>query len=226
VPEVLLRLFELVLASLSRNDCPACREPRPFQLAFCHACQAERGSAVSSSLGGLPVIALGPYRTPLDQAVRALKYDGAVELARPLGRELALRTREAAPSFDVVVPVPLHPARLVSRGYNHAALLGRELAKTLGVEFSARALERVRNTAAQARMRKAERKTNVAGVFVARASALPHGRRVALVDDVVTTGQTSLECCHALASAGFEPVAVLAIARAGGVVGPGVEPRS
>jgi ComF family protein len=111
-----------------------------------------------------------------------------------------------------VVPVPLHYARLVERGFNPAALLGRELSRRAGARFWPELLRRQRVTAQQSRLPARERRANVAGAFCANAT--PRGCNVVLVDDVVTTGSTVLACCRALYAAGVDRVTVVALAAA------------
>jgi ComF family protein len=115
----------------------------------------------------------------------------------------------------VVVPVPLHPARLAERGYNQSALLGAAAARELGAPLEARALVRTRPTAQQARLDQASRRENVAGAFAVRAGgAALRGRRVVLVDDVATTGATLEACRAALLEGGAASVTALCVARA------------
>jgi ComF family protein len=120
--------------------------------------------------------------------------------------------RGAGVAGDVVVPVPLHPARLAERGYNQAALLGAAAAAELGVPLLARGLARTRDTPQQARLDRAARRANVAGAFRARARL--RGKRVVLVDDVATTGSTLAACTRALLDAGAASVTALVVARA------------
>lgn len=114
---------------------------------------------------------------------------------------------------DVVIPVPLHPARLAARGYNQAALLGAAVAGELAVPLVARALSRTRATPPQARLDRAARLGNVAGAFRVRMPARVRGRRVLLIDDVSTTGATLAACAAALREAGAAEVTALVVAR-------------
>ena len=111
-----------------------------------------------------------------------------------------------------MVPVPLHYARLVERGFNPAALLGRELCRRAGARFSPELLQRQRVTAQQSRLPARERRANVAGAFHAESAV--RGSNIVLIDDVVTTGSTLLACCRALYAAGVDRVTVLALAAA------------
>ena len=123
--------------------------------------------------------------------------------------ERSLQDRE----FDLIVPVPLHPRRLLRRGFNQSLELARPLARRLGVPLDWAALRRSRQTTPQAGLARDQRLVNLRGAFAAQAARVA-GRRVLLVDDVATTGATLTECARALASAGAETAAVLVLARA------------
>jgi ComF family protein len=141
-----------------------------------------------------------------------LKYDGLTALAEPMARLMALDV--AATPVDVVVPVPLYPSRLRSRGYNQAAELARHMARAASLPCDPQALRRARNTAALAKtMHRDERRAIVAGAFGARPQRVD-GRRVLLVDDVVTTGATLDACASALLDAGAASVCCVTWARA------------
>jgi len=111
------------------------------------------------------------------------------------------------------VPVPLHPWRLFRRRYNQAALLGHGLARLSGVPCRPDALGRLRATTSQGRMGRRQRQRNVAGAFALDRPAAVEGRRVLLVDDVLTTGATIDECIRALLVGGAKGVDVLTLAR-------------
>ncbi|MBL8740576.1 MAG: hypothetical protein JNK04_05770, partial [Myxococcales bacterium] len=115
---------------------------------------------------------------------------------------------------DVVIPVPLHPLRLASRGYNQAALLAAPLARALGAPLSVRCLARRSFVAAQARLGRNERDANVKDAFVCPDPARVRDKHVVVVDDVVTTGSTFAACRAALLAAGACQVTLVALARA------------
>ena len=150
------------------------------------------------------------------RAIRRLKFHGRPDLATPLARLWA-----RPPTVDVVVPVPLHPRRLRSRGFNQAAVLALALRARLRltdeqgrqVAVSTAALARIRDTPPQTSLGPVERSRNLHGAFVADARQVAR-RRILLVDDVLTTGATVGSCARALYAAGAADVVALTLARA------------
>jgi ComF family protein len=116
---------------------------------------------------------------------------------------------------DLLVPVPLHRWRLFARRFNQSALLAHALSRRTGKPWSASALVRLRATAAQATLPAAERRRNVRGAFAVskRARPLIEGRRLLLIDDVMTTGSTVNACAETLLKEGANAVDVLTLAR-------------
>jgi ComF family protein len=150
--------------------------------------------------------------------VHALKYRGWYGAGAPMARRMvdAGWPDEVEREADVVVPVPLSPVRRRERGYNQAALLGTEIAVAKGWSFAPELLVRTRSAGSQTTLHPSERQANVAGAF--RVSEREAGtlvaRHLVVVDDVWTTGATSLACADALLSAGARAVSVLTFARA------------
>lgn len=154
------------------------------------------------------------YRGAIERLVRRFKFHGDLAAGRVLAELLARRLAAlAAPRPDLLVPVPLHPARLLQRGYNQSALLGRDVAARLSNLPWHDALARVRRTKNQAELPAERRSRNVRDAFAV--TRLP-GRPgfVALIDDVMTTGSTLNECARVLRAAGVERVDVWVAARA------------
>jgi ComF family protein len=207
---LLLRVLAAWLVDLlAPPACAACDARLRRRAVFCGAC----AHAVVPAGGSSDPIAFALFGGPVAAALRRLKYAGRADLAAPLGH-LARRAAHAArPRVDLVIPVPLHPARLAERGYNQAALLGAEVARDLEVPMAPRALARTRHTPQQARLDRAARLRNVAGAFRVRAPAAVRGKRVLLVDDVSTTGATLAACAAALREAGAAEVTALVVAR-------------
>jgi len=153
------------------------------------------------------------FEGPLRQAIHHLKYSGRSSLAEPLGRFLTECWIASPLPADLIVPVPLHEARLRERGYNQSTLLARQLARTSELPLAEEALKRVRATTPQVTLNAIEREANVRGAFEARAD-LVIGRRILLVDDVCTTGATLEACSRALKQGGATSVWGLTLARA------------
>jgi ComF family protein len=150
-------------------------------------------------------------------AVAALLRRHKYGLDQSLGRALA-EYLDAAPAleadaYDVVIPVPLHRSRLRWRGFNQAALLGAALARRLNCPLDVATLARVRSTASQTARDRAQRTRNVRDAFAVRRPLRVAGRRVLLVDDVMTTGATADECARVLRAAGARRIDVLTLAR-------------
>jgi ComF family protein len=159
--------------------------------------------------------AVGAYRFEgvMREAIHALKYDRRVRVAAPLGELLAAYVAQQPFVADVVVPVPLHNARMRERGFNQSALLAAHVADHLKLPVSMR-LVRVRQTEQQASLNRAQRQENVRDAFVWQ--GMPPPPRVLLIDDVLTTGSTIAAAAQALRAAGAVEVHGLALARAGG----------
>jgi ComF family protein len=214
---------ERLLDALLPPRCPGCRREGSI---LCDACLAVAGRRLAEP-AGVPLGLRAPLPEHLVQlewcgtftgatrsALHALKYDGERRLARPLGGLLAARWRRAVAGGDLLVPVPIHPAKLRERGFNQASLLAREAGRRLRIEV-AEVLTRTEATRAQHALGRTARAENVAAVF----SVTPAGTRlvrdrwVVLVDDVVTTGATLSGCARVLRRSGAIAVSGLAVAR-------------
>jgi ComF family protein len=147
--------------------------------------------------------------------VHALKYHDRTDLAPSMGRWMARAGRELLAEADLLVPVPLHWRRGWSRRFNQAGALAGAIAKQSAVPVARDALRRIRPTEHQVGLSRAERASNVQGAFqVAKERrAEIHGRRVILVDDVLTSGATTDACARALLRARAAQVDVLVFAR-------------
>jgi ComF family protein len=154
---------------------------------------------------------VGQHEAILRRAVHALKYGGRSQLALPLGTLLAERCSHE-PGEAVVVPVPSRRKRIAVRGIDHARLIAESYATAAGYPIHSRTLRRVRSTKPQVGLDPGERLANVSGAFAATAAV--RGRRVILIDDVLTTGATAHECALALRRAGASRVMVSTVARA------------
>jgi ComF family protein len=153
------------------------------------------------------------YAGPVRAAIHRLKYQGERHLAAPLATLLADCLAARPLAVDALVPVPLDAARGRHRGYNQAALLAAPVAEALAVPTTPDALQRTRATRPQVGLSARERRANVRGAFTCPTPTAVTGRRLLLVDDVMTTGATLEACALALTSAGAERVWGLVVAR-------------
>ena len=147
--------------------------------------------------------------------VHALKYQDRTDLAPAMGRWMARAGRELLAEADVLVPVPLHWRRGWSRRYNQSGALARVISRQSGVKLASEALRRIRATEQQIGLSRPQRASNVQGAFkvAPERSADIAGRRVILIDDVLTSGATADACARALLRARAAQVDVLVFAR-------------
>jgi ComF family protein len=201
-----------MLARWLPEHCPSCAGPT--MEGFCTGCRGDFAPvdepAALAAAGALPIVAPLRYAAPLDHYVHALKFARARRLGRALGLLLLEAVRERGRAVDALVPVPLHGTRLRQRGYNQAVEICRPLAHGLRAPMLLRGIARQRPTPPQIGLGAAERARNIAGAFaVARNLA---GLRLAVVDDVVTTGATAAALAAALRAAGAAAVEAWAVA--------------
>ena len=220
--------------------CPSCREPLGDGIGLCAACWSKLSliePPFCSRLGipfaydpGPGVISMEAIADPpayqraraavrYDDVARALihayKYGDRLDLAPLIGNWMARAGRELLAESDGLIPVPLHWRRLWARRFNQSATLARAISAAAGVPVIDDALQRVRPTAQQVGLSKSARAENVQGAFrvTPDGKGKVSGRRLVLVDDVLTSGATSDTCARALLRAGAKQVDVLVFAR-------------
>lgn len=204
--------------------CGACRELLPGPRTACQRCG--RGLARPAPVCGACLSRPPPYdslccpmeyRFPVDQLIQALKFNADLVAGRLLARflieELAVRNNTLP---MVILPVPLHPKRQRSRGFNQSGEIARHLGRALSLPVMEDRLERWRHDPPQSGLGGLHRRRNVRGAYRMRDAKTPMPESVALVDDVVTTGSTIDAATAVLKSAGVRRVEVWAVARAGG----------
>ncbi len=206
----------------ARDFCPRCEVSLPWLGRACRRCAVplETGDRTPRVCGACqrrpPAFtrtrALFRYAPPIDHLIHGLKYHGRLDLARSLGELLADELEKSTLQIDVIVPVPLHRTRLRARGYNQALELARPLAARLGLRLDYACVERARATAPQATLAPKARQRNVRQAF--SAAGRLDGLRLALVDDVMTTGHTANAVATCLRRAGARQVELWVVARA------------
>jgi len=208
-----LTIGQKLTSTLAPPLCVLCGGPGQlgdelWGLDLCRYCQAACPKPpIDPPGGGLDVLrALFLYADPADRLVTGLKFRGELACARVLGTLLARHIQEADIRLpQVLVPMPLHASRYRERGFNQAEAIAAHVAARTRVTLDKSLLQRVRATAPQTTLNAAERRRNCAGAF-----AVSPGRhaptRVALLDDVMTTGSTATAAAEALRAAGARHV--------------------
>ncbi len=190
--------------------CARCGTPFAHDMgpaAECGACLAEppRYTAARAAL---------VYGGPARKVLLALKHGDRQHLARIMAPHMARAAGPMLGSDSLIVPVPLHRWRLWQRGFNQAALLAQAIAKLSGAPIAIDALERVKPTPPSKGMGRKARAANVRGAFRVADRRRIAGRRIVLIDDVMTSGATADACARLLRRGGAREVNVLTFARA------------
>jgi ComF family protein len=193
--------------------CPRCAEPSLAGSGECGRCRRDPPAFTAT-------LVLADYAPPVDRLVHAMKFRRERSLARPMGLLMAEQLAQARASHKstpdslfkplALVPIPLSPERLVQRGFNQAQAIAQTLADSSGVPLNTRLLRRARHTLAQAGLNRGARQGNIADAFEC---LMPVPARVALVDDVMTSGATLRAAALALQQAGAHSIINLVFAR-------------
>ena len=220
--------------------CPSCREPLGEGVGLCAVCWSKLslieppycarlgipfvydpgpGLLSMEAIANPPAYDRARAAVRYDEIARALvlafKYGDRLDLAPMMGRWMARAGSALLADADALLPVPLHWRRLWARRFNQAAALSAEIAEIAGVPVLHGALNRVRATPQQVGLSKEQRADNVQGAFrvPAEQKAVLKGKRLILVDDVLTSGATVDTCARALLRAGAAHIDVLVFAR-------------
>ncbi len=207
-------LLDLVYPS----GCAVCQEKLPpsEKGGLCPFCLSKIPSG-SFRLGEVPhldsVFCLSPYEGMLREALHALKYGGRQDVAFSLSQRLKdAATKEfTSSSFDWIVPVPLSWEKENDRQFNQSERLARIVAESLSVPISVGNLERIQNNRPQVGLPREKRLKNVRNSFRVKRPSLFSGKRILLIDDVITTGATLSACAKVLRKSGAEKISALTL---------------
>jgi ComF family protein len=199
------------LAWLSPPCCACCGQPFQFESSIgslCGACLQKRPAYDRAR-------AVFRYDDESRHLILGFKHADRTELAPSLARWMARSGAELIADCALIVPVPLHWTRLAIRRFNQAGLLAQAIGKLADRPVEPRALTRRRATRSQGRLSRLARRRNVQGAMTVTPRFVPlvAGRRILLVDDVITTGATAETAAKALISAGASAVDVVALAK-------------
>ncbi|NLV43588.1 MAG: ComF family protein [Candidatus Hydrogenedentes bacterium] len=203
---------------IERPFCICCGKPHQKMVGLgsasnfpCAACREKPNRQVRRIWGAVQ------YDGAISLAIRLFKFQGKTKLCEPLAALMVeFAQREMDPDqYDCIVPVPLYKVRKRERGFNQSQLLAEVLVRDLftGAVLEDTSLRRIRPTRAQSRLKTEERAMNVRGAFAVQGDALK-GKRVLLIDDVITTGDTITECAKTMRRAGAAEVDAFAVALA------------
>ena len=184
---------------------------------LCHSCRAEAPEFSASKIR-IPFVArwtaLWYYKGNVRESLLRFKFHNRRSYAIAYGRLLAMKISREMPQFDMLTWVPIGKRRLWKRGYDQVALIARSVASELQIK-PVRTLVKIRNAPTQSGIRGiAERRANILNAFRIQKSAAVAGKRILLLDDIVTTGATASECARTLLLADAQEVYVAAVATA------------
>ena len=206
-----------VLVAGEKLLCTACFNALPQT-----NCHTTHDNIVARKLyGRVPIryaMALYYFRkgNKVQKLLHQLKYAHQPMIGMLLGRRYGMLLKEVHldQAFDLIVPVPLHSAKLRKRGYNQSNLFAKGLSESLHIPWSEQALQRVTNTQTQTKKNKEARLKNVADAFYVTDTQAVQGKNLLVVDDIITTGATLEACILPLLMAGIQEVSITTIAMA------------
>jgi ComF family protein len=210
---------------LARDLCHDCEQVLPLLKKHCLQCAypldetlpdtvCESCVKIPSPFDAIHILYL--YKAPIKQLILELKFKYILLHAQLLGDLLAQKIKEKwyveKPLPDIIIPIPLHSIRLKERGFNQALEIARPIAKSINRPIAYHLAQRIKATSAQATLNLTQRQQNIQQAFVVQPNVL--NQHVAVIDDVMTTGETIREFCKAIRQAGARQVDVWCVARA------------
>jgi len=215
-----LSLRSLLYDLVFHEKCPVCNGDSHFKYyPFCEFCwnkieafsshRIVRGKFYNDFWNYIVSLnSFGAYEGLLKEAIHCFKYGGIKRVGRELGKLLA---SIAPPKIDLLIPVPLHINKLRKREFNQSAILAKQCADAWKIPLSLTLLIKVKETKDQASLEARDRHSNVKNAY--KVTGLMKEIKVGLVDDVVTTGATLMECAKTLKKAGIKEVHAITLAR-------------
>lgn len=216
-----LSLRSLLYDLLFYDNCPVCSKNSYWRYApFCEHCwnNIEKFQVHNIKTGKFhknfwkyidSLNSYGPYNGVLKEALHCFKYEGIKRLGKELGRLLSLIN---PPDIEILIPVPLHINKLRKREFNQSAILAKECSEAWKIPLSLTVLVKVKDTFDQASLKAEDRWNNVKDAYAVTKTI--NGIKVGVLDDVVTTGATLMECAKILKKAGAKEVHAITLARA------------
>lgn len=213
------------LAVAHHGFCSHCAKllmPSPY-CGHCGSLLAENSLSCGECLRNEPkwqrIVQVSIYKKPLSDWIHRFKFQQQYWLDKPLARLLLLAVKQAQREHgltlpEAILPVPLFWQRHWRRGYNQSELVARQLSRWLKIPLDTKSLSRIRHTASQRELTASERRLNLKNAFRYQPQAVNFYQRIAIVDDVVTTGSTLNAICRELKLAGVKEVQVWTLARA------------
>lgn len=208
------------LTDTASGFCTTCTDALPWHSAGCPICAATStstqqpcGACQKNPPPFKTTQAIFRYSKPIDRIIQRLKYHRQLHLLRLLSDIMAkhLHATKAHRQIDLIVPIPLHNARLRARGFNQALEIAKPIARRLNISLDDNLCRRIRNTKSQAALKYSTRHKNMRDAF-----ATTHklkGLRIAIIDDVMTSGSTLRAAAHCLRQAGAQEIRAWVIAR-------------
>ncbi len=212
---------EVCHSSYQTLICEPCLSDLPVITASCTVCSTtlsikDTANVCGSCLKTRPfyqksIIPL-EYTFPTTELIKQLKYNNKLLYSEILSKILLDRIKQNNDTFpECIIPVPLHPVRLMKRGFNQSALIAKTISKELNIPVDLKSCRRIKNTLQQTGFSKSQRKKNIRNAFSVRKNF--SAKHVAILDDVVTTGSTVNELAKVLQQAGAETIEIWACAR-------------
>jgi len=215
-----LSLGSLLYDLVFNERCPVCNKNSYWKFApFCFSCWQEIEPFSSNRIFTgqfhgdfwkyiVSLHSFGAYEGMLKSAIHCFKYGGIIRIGRELGK---LMSKINPPDIDILIPVPLHIKKLRQREFNQSAILAKELSKAWNTPLSINSLIKIKDTLDQASLDAKDRPQNIKDAYSVIKGV--KGLKVGLVDDVLTTGSTLMECAKVLKKSGAKEIHAITLAR-------------